>query len=97
MRKLALLLAMLAGLVPALAGATQQPRLDGVRGTVWVTDRQLNRVGAFDAATGLNEANIAVGLNPIGVAAPRHTGKVYVSNETSNTVSVIDVSTLGAQ
>jgi YVTN family beta-propeller protein len=102
MRKLALPLAMLAGLVPALAGATPQPRLDGVRGTVWVTDRLLNRVGAFDAATGLNEANIPVGVNPIGIVAPKHTGKVYVSNENSNTVSVVSkeslsvVATIGA-
>jgi YVTN family beta-propeller protein len=94
MRKLPLLLAMLAGLVPALAGATHQPRLDAVRGTVWVTDRLLNRVGAFDAATGLNEANIPVGLNPIGVVAPKHTGKVYVSDENSNTVSVVSKETL---
>ena len=94
MRKLALLFIMLATLVPALAGAAPQPRLEGVHGTVWVTDRQLNRVGAFDAATGENEANVSVGLNPIGVAAPKHTDKVYVSNENSNTVSVISKETL---
>ena len=58
-------------------------------GTVWVTNRAGNDVTAFDAGTGAALMTVPVGRNPIGVVVPRPGGKVYVSNEDSNTVSVI--------
>lgn len=70
------------------------PRLVATNGTVWVTNRVLNNVTAFDAATGRVIGTIPVGNNPIDVVAPRGTGKVYVSNEADNTISVINTRTL---
>lgn len=64
--------------------------LPGANGTLWVTNRVLNNVTAFDAATGTVLGTISVGEDPNGVVAPHDTGKVYVSNEKSNTISVID-------
>jgi YVTN family beta-propeller protein len=66
--------------------------LPGGNGTLWVTNRALNNVTAYDSATGEVLGTIPVGDKPIGVTAPSGTGKVYVSNEDSDTVSVIDKS-----
>ena len=51
-------------------------------------------MAVFDAATGDVIATIPVGMRPIGIQAPSDSGKVYVANETSNTVSVISKSSL---
>jgi YVTN family beta-propeller protein len=76
---------------PLLAVAVPEG-LPGASGTLWVTNSQSNTVVAFDAATGvlLTDAPIPVGVRPIGITAPHGTGKVYVSNETDGTVSVIE-------
>jgi YVTN family beta-propeller protein len=63
-------------------------------GTVWVTNRSLNTVAAFDAATGRVLGVVGVGRRPIGIAAPLGAGKVYVADEGSNTVSVLAASGL---
>lgn len=62
-------------------------------GTVWVTNRSTHDVTAFDAKTGGVLMTVPVGQNPTGVVVPRPGGKVYVSNEDSNTVSVISQQT----
>ncbi len=67
----------------------QNEFLKDASGTVWVTNRTFGNVAAFDAATGNVLATIPVGANPIGVVSPPNTNKVYVSNEDSNSVSVI--------
>ena len=72
----------------------QSEVLDGVNGTVWVTNRTFGNVAAFDAATGNVLATITVGTNPIGVISPPNTNKLYVSNEDSNSVSVISKASL---
>jgi YVTN family beta-propeller protein len=71
-----------------------QTKLKGVSGTVWATNKTLNDVAVFDASTGEVIATIPVGVMPIGIIAARDTGKIYVSNETSGTVSVISKETL---
>jgi DNA-binding beta-propeller fold protein YncE len=96
MRKLALLF-LLAGLGVAVIAATalaarshQGP--SGVRGTVWAVERfdgGINTVTAFDASTGEVRCSATVGKRPIGVAAPRHTGKVYTADERSNQLTVL--------
>ena len=63
-------------------------------GTVWVTNRAHNDVTAFDGRTGAAIVTIPVGTNPIDIVGPRNTRKVYVSNEDSNTVSVISKESL---
>jgi DNA-binding beta-propeller fold protein YncE len=59
-------------------------------GTVYVTERQLGSVTAFDAASGTPLWTRPTGLVPIGVTRPRGTGKVYTSDEGSNRMSVFD-------
>ena len=62
-------------------------------GTVWVTNRANHDVTAFDATTGTAFMTVPVGQNPIGIVVPRRGAKAYVSNEDSNTVSVISQQT----
>ena len=92
MRSIALLAALLASLALAAspAGAHRHPT-HLPRGTVWVTDKNpAGTVAAFDARSGELRGIVAVGSIPIGIVAPRGTDEVYVSNEGSNTMSVID-------
>jgi len=84
----------LATLVLFTSLASAQTRLEGVSGTVWVTNRTFNNVVAFDAGSGEVLATIAVGRNPIAIISPQGTGKVYVSNEDDATVSVISKESL---
>ena len=63
--------------------------LPGAEGTLWVANRTLHNVTAFDASTGEVLATIAVGREPNSLTIPRNRGKVYVSDEASNTVSII--------
>jgi YVTN family beta-propeller protein len=86
-----LVLAMLGcslALAPAASGT--RPALPVGSGTVWVTNQTLNTVAAYDARTGVLRWTASVGAKPIGVVAPPRTGKVYVSNESDDTISVID-------
>lgn len=79
-----------ASLGPAAAGED----LWSLQGTIYVTNRTLNSVAAYDAGMGTVKAVAAVGRTPIGVLAPPGTDKVYVSDEGSNTVSVLSASGL---
>jgi YVTN family beta-propeller protein len=65
----------------------------GARGTVFVTERQLGSVAAFDGETGGVRWSARTGAVPIGVTEPRGTGKVYTSDEGSNQMSVFDAGT----
>lgn len=78
------------------AGPTVLQRSAGsdLSGTVWVTNRAHNDITAFDGRTGAALKTIPVGANPIDIVAPRDTWKIYVSNEDSNTVSVISKESL---
>ena len=60
------------------------------RGTVFVTERQLGSVTAFDGETGSPLWTAKTGAAPIGVTVPRGTHKVYTSDEGSNQMSVFD-------
>lgn len=71
-----------------------QTPLRGASGTVWVTNRTFGNVAAFDADSGTVLAIIPVGANPIGIISPPKTNKVYVSNEDSNSISVISKASL---
>jgi DNA-binding beta-propeller fold protein YncE len=96
MRRLALLLALSAlgaGLIAAAALAARTDRAPcPARGTVWAVERfdtGPNTLAAFDAATGDVEGVVTIGKRPIGVVAPRHTGKVYTADERSNQLTVV--------
>jgi YVTN family beta-propeller protein len=73
------------------AGA--RPSHPGPAGTVWVTNQTLNTVAAYDAGSGELLRTVDVGAKPIGVVAPPRSASVYVSNESDDTVSVIDEAT----
>jgi YVTN family beta-propeller protein len=87
MRTLALLATAVAALALAgsAAGSTRE-----TRGTVFVTERQLGSLTAFDGATGRPLWTQPTGLAPIGVTQPNGTQKVYTSDEGSNQMSVFD-------
>jgi YVTN family beta-propeller protein len=63
-------------------------------GTLWVTNASTGMVGAFNPRTGDVLAVIPVGLAPAGIATPEGAGKVYVADEGSDTISVIDRRTM---
>jgi DNA-binding beta-propeller fold protein YncE len=85
-RSIALLAALSLICATALAGS----RTRGVSGTVFVTERQLGSLTAFDAASGQALWTTKVGAAPIGVTQPHGTRKVYSSDEGSNQMSVLD-------
>jgi DNA-binding beta-propeller fold protein YncE len=90
MRTLALLgtaVAALAVAGPAVASSRE------TRGTVFVTERQLGSLTAFDGETGSPLWTQPTGLAPIGVTQPSGTRKVYTSDEGSNQMSVFDART----
>jgi YVTN family beta-propeller protein len=89
-----LVLAMLGcSLVWAPTAAGGRPSLAGSTGTVWVTNQTLNTVTAYDARTGAVLRTVNVGAKPIGVVAPPRASTVYVSNESDDTITLIDQAT----
>lgn len=65
-------------------------------GILWVTERSpgTSTVAALDSATGEPRGITPVGNIPIGITAPRKTGKVYSSDEGADQMSVIDSETV---
>ncbi len=90
MRRLALLSASIAGLAIASGLAGAAAKSDGPTGTVYVTERTLGTVTAYNANDGTPLWTTRVGVSPIGVTRPRGTHKVYSSDEGSNQMSVLD-------
>jgi DNA-binding beta-propeller fold protein YncE len=80
------------GVVAGLAGPGSARGADP-GGTVFVTERQLGSVTAFDGATGRPLWTAQTGAAPIGVTLPHGTHKVYTSDEGSNQMSVFDART----
>src|SRR3954470_2503083 len=66
--------------------------LPAAQGTVWVTNRTLNNVTVFEAATGNVLATIPTGRSSADVAVSQQAGKAYVTNEADNSISVISLS-----
>ena len=96
MRRLALLLTLSAAGAGLIAAAALAARTHDApcpaRGTVWAVERfdtGPNTLAAFDAATGDVKGVVTIGKRPIGVVAPRHTGKVYTADERSNQLTVV--------
>lgn len=95
--RVALTAAALVGLLGVTAAAVSGARplaLKRAKGTVWVVERGLNTVTAFDAATGTPLKTLPVGIRPIGITGPRGTDKVYTADERSNQMTVISKDTL---
>jgi DNA-binding beta-propeller fold protein YncE len=103
MRKLALLAAVLVPAALAAAAtalsAGDHEKIAGVSGTVWAVERfdgGVNTMAAFNAADGTVLGVVRVGRRPIGVVAPRGTGKVYSADERSDQLTVVDKSEFAA-
>ncbi len=74
----------------ALGGWAHSGNRSDLRGTVFVTERALGSVTAFDAESGEDLWTTMVGASPIGITVPRRTGKVYTSDEGANRMTVLD-------
>lgn len=71
--------------------AVEKPSTGNPR--IWVVNQDNDSVGVLDAVTGARVAEIAVGSRPRTIAiAP--TGKIWVTNKGSSTLSIIDPTTL---
>ena len=87
-------IALAAGVALAAATAdTDRGWRPALSGTVYVTERQVGSVTAFDAASGRPLWSSMTGSVPIGVTRPRGTRKLYTSDEGSNQMSVFDAPT----
>lgn len=74
----------------AAAFSAPEGGIPGASGTVFVTERQLGSVSAFDASSGEPLWTQMVGAAPIGVTQPHGTQKVYSSDEGPDRMSVLD-------
>lgn len=94
MRRLAMLLMTVAATVSVVASsAGGRSANNATSGTVWAVERfdaGVNTLAGFDARTGEVLGVVTIGKRPIGVAAPKGTGKVYSADERSNQLSVLD-------
>jgi len=79
-------------LIAAVRNALSGCRTAGLSGTLFVTDARANKVHSIDAASGEILASTDTGQHPIGVE--KANGKVYVANESSGSISVLDAATL---
>ncbi|HEY6696107.1 MAG TPA: YncE family protein [Solirubrobacteraceae bacterium] len=87
MRRLAFLSTAVAVLTLTASAAASAPE---TRGTVFVTERTLGSLTAFDGTSGRPLWTQPTGASPIGVTQPPGTHKVYTSDEGSNQMSVFD-------
>jgi len=63
-------------------------------GHVWVANRIPGSVDVFDASSGTKLRSVRVGDGTLDLALPNGTGKIYASDETSGTISVLELDTL---
>jgi DNA-binding beta-propeller fold protein YncE len=86
--------ALAAALVPVASSAGRgAPATADGHATVWAVERfdgGTNTLAGFDARTGRVLGVVPIGKRPIGVVAPKETGKVYSADERSNQLSVLD-------
>ena len=83
----------LIGIVVLTGAVALQASTSDLAGTVFVTERQLGSVTAFDAGTGAPLWTGKTGASPTGVTVPHGTGRVYTSDDGSNQMTVFDAET----
>ena len=84
MRKLSILAACLAVLLPAASHA---------QSNAYVTNQSFNQVNVFRTSDWLQLGSIPVGQTPTGISIPTTGGFAYVANRGGNSVSRIDLAT----
>jgi DNA-binding beta-propeller fold protein YncE len=78
--------------VPAAAAAT--PNIEGRHGSVWVVNRDLGELAVFEADTGDLIATVPVGAGAHDICVSERAGKAYITAETIDTVTIVDMRTL---
>ena len=63
-------------------------------GLVWIANRIPGSIDLFDARSGTKLGSTRTGNGTLDIALPAGVGKIYGSDESSGTVSVVDVNTL---
>lgn len=72
--------------------ADQEP--NGPHGTVWVVNRDRGELAIFDASSGEVLATRLVGAGAHDICVSERAGKAYITAETVNTVTAVDLRTL---
>jgi YVTN family beta-propeller protein len=62
-------------------------------GRVWIANRIPGSIDLFDARSGTRLDSVRVGDGTLDIALPAGAGKIYASDESSGTISVVDVNT----
>lgn len=79
----------------ASAAATEARGAKNVQaGLLWVANRIPGSIDLYNAPTGDRFANVRTGEGTLDVAVPLGAGKVYGSDESSGSISVVDAKTL---
>ena len=81
------------GTVLSFAGTPSDIVLDESRGKLYLVNANANRVDVYDYVNRQKLASIAVGQRPLAGAMSMDNVYLYVTNNTSSTVSVIDLRT----
>ena len=73
---------------PPLIGGSPEPPGDDGKNTVWVTNRDANKVTVFDAVSGAIRRTFDARRGAHDIVISRKAGKAYVTNEQDNSISV---------
>ena len=90
----AALLALIGFSATAAAQAAHDDRIKVQPGHVWIANRIPGSIDLFDARSGTKLGSTRTGNGTLDIALPAGVGKIYGSDESSGTVSVVDVNTL---
>jgi hypothetical protein len=80
-------------LAPGAGGDPQESR----KGTVWVVNRDKGTLAIFDATDGTVLETLVVGAGAHDICISERAGKAYVTAETINTVTAVDIETLATE
>lgn len=81
------------GKVIALGSTPSDLVLDQSRGRIYLVNTAANRIDVFSTATNAVIGNLAVGTGPLAVALSPDSSWLYVTNGTSLSLSVVDLTT----
>ena len=83
------------GDVITLGGTPSDIVLDEGRGRLYTVNSSANRVDIYDYVNQEHAGSIGVGIRPLAAAMSMDSNFLYVTNNTSSTVSVVDLNTRG--
>jgi len=83
------------GDVIALGGTPSDIVLDDSRGKLYTVNSSANRIDVYDYLNQVKNSPVAVGTSPLAAAMSMDSNLLYVTNNGSSTVTVIDLGTMG--